>query len=212
MPPRAGAHVLRRATLAVFALLIWGSAAQTEPFPAFYDVTDVASNDVLNIRVEPRAGSAIIGAFAADATGIEVVRLDETRRWARVRSGEQMGWASARFLAVVPLQGEGFDLGLSCFGTEPFWALSYTPFAPSVFTTIDGDANAFTMGSPQRAAGRLNTFGLSGPGADADLYGILERRECSDGMSDLEYGLTLNMLIRGQDTVIYSGCCSLGAE
>ncbi|MEM6729098.1 MAG: SH3 domain-containing protein [Pseudomonadota bacterium] len=188
------------------------SAASSEPFPALYDVIDVAQNDVLNIREEPTASSRIVGALSPNAVGVEVVRLDATRRWARVRTFDGMGWASTRFLAQIPQQGEGFGQGLTCAGTEPFWDLNYLPFAPSVFTILGEPLGQFDLPFPRRAEGRPNVYGITGPGTDADLFGILRREMCSDGMSDIEYGLTLDVILHGQDDLIFTGCCSLGAR
>ena len=56
-------------------LLALALPLRAEEFPAAYAVTGVASNDVLNIRARPDAGSAIIGSLAPDATGVEVNQL-----------------------------------------------------------------------------------------------------------------------------------------
>lgn len=193
-------------------LACWGALAAAEPFPALYDVIDVEANDVLNIRQAPTAKAPIIGAFAPDAAGIEVIALDETRRWARVRAGERMGWAFARFLLPVPQQGEGFGQGLTCYGTEPFWELSYLPFAASSLSFLGGAVDSFDLPFPRRAEGRPDVYGLSGPGGGADLFGVLRRGLCSDGMSDLEFGLSLDLILHAQDDLVFSGCCSIGAR
>lgn len=200
-----------RAILAALTIAL-SAPVSAEPFPALYDVVDVASDDVLNIRAEPSASAEIVGSLTPDATGIEVLRLGPNGRWARVRAGERMGWAAKRFLAAVPMQGDGFGQGLSCGGTEPFWSLNYTPFSTSTFEILGEATDSFDLPFPQPAAGRLDVYGLSGPGESANLYGILKRAECSDGMSDIEYGLSLDLILAAQDTLVYSGCCSLGAR
>lgn len=203
--------MLRQACLAVL-LCCLALAARAQPFPALYDVIDVASNDVLNIRAEPSATSPIIGALAPNASGVEIVRLDDTGRWARVRAAEQMGWASTRFLALVPRQGDGFGQGLTCFGTEPFWTLRYSPFEPSALTLLGDSRFAFDLAFPQQAQGRTDVYGLSGSGTAAEMAGILQRQMCTDGMSDIEYALSLNLILRAQDDLVFAGCCSLGAN
>ncbi|MEO1155590.1 MAG: SH3 domain-containing protein, partial [Pseudomonadota bacterium] len=49
---------------------VWGAA---QGYPALFDVTGVASDDVLNIRSAPSATAEIIGTLAHNETGVEVV-------------------------------------------------------------------------------------------------------------------------------------------
>ena len=75
--------------LAVLMLAFFPLAALAEVYPALHDVTGVASDDVLNIRESPDAGSAIVGSLAPDATGVEVVAV--TGGWAVVNTSEASG-------------------------------------------------------------------------------------------------------------------------
>lgn len=202
-------RALRRACL---LLLLWMGLARAEPFPALYDVVNVRADDVLNIRLEPDPGSIIIGELAPDATGIEVLRLSADRRWARVRTNEQMGWASLRFLALVPQQGEGLAQGLTCVGTEPFWLFKYRPFGTSEFTSLGGPTGTLDLGPPIRAVGRPDVYGLTGLGELSNVSAILRRTECSDGMSDVDFGLSFDMILHREEDLVYTGCCSLGVD
>lgn len=67
-------------------------ALRAEVYLALHDVTGVAANDVLNIRENPDAASPVIGTLAPDATGVEVILVDDG--WALVNAGERSGYAS----------------------------------------------------------------------------------------------------------------------
>lgn len=40
--------------------------------------------------------------------------------------------------------------------------------------------------------------------------GVLQPRECSDGMSDLSFGISIDIFLFGEDRARLSGCCALG--
>ena len=62
-----------------------------------FRVTGVARDDVLNIRVAPKLGAAVVGKVPADAR--DIVRVGECQAWCRVRYGSVEGWVDRRFLA-----------------------------------------------------------------------------------------------------------------
>ena len=67
-----------------------------------YQVVNVASWDVLNIREGPGVQHRIIGAFAPNASCI-VLTGHRHRNWVRVSgSGGQVGWVNARYLRYIP--------------------------------------------------------------------------------------------------------------
>jgi uncharacterized membrane protein len=187
-------------------------AAPGVALPALFSVRGVAPGDVLNVRAEPNASAEIVGALTADATGIEVVGLDPTGRWARVNAAERSGWAATRYLAAGPglWEAGGLPAGLRCFGTEPFWSL-----AP------DGDAAVFaTPEAPDRAlrlASVLDTGAPADPrraliaeGDDLRLTASIVPAVCSDGMSDRAYGLAAAVILEGGGTpALLAGCCSV---
>jgi len=66
-----------------------------------FDVTDVAADDMLNVRVSPGADSALTGRLAHDA--VNVLGLGETKTigrqtWRRVRCDAVTGWVNDKFL------------------------------------------------------------------------------------------------------------------
>ena len=101
-------------------------AADVERFPALYQVTGVRSDDILNIRREPSATSAKIGAFAFDQSEIEVVDLSTDEKWALINFEGQSGWTAVLYLQLMAGQPfENLPEGMLCSGTEPFWDLRF---------------------------------------------------------------------------------------
>ncbi len=64
-----------------FCLLWLPGLALAQSFPALYDVTGVASDDVLNVRAAPNANAQVIAALGPKATQVEVVRTDTSGHW-----------------------------------------------------------------------------------------------------------------------------------
>ena len=69
-----------------------------------------------------------------------------------------------------------------------------------------------------RSQSRIDRFVFNGsffPSAtgDLDIFLAVRNESCSDGMSDREYGLSVDMFLSGsddpEDMGLYSGCCSI---
>ncbi|KIC35999.1 SH3 domain-containing protein [Leisingera sp. ANG-M7] len=209
---------LRAAAVLCLGFLAMPAAAQE--FPALHNVTGVASDDVLNIRSAPSAGSEIIGTLAPDQTGVEVVLADGSGKWGLVNSGEQSGWAALRYLDRISSSNwhEQPEQALECFGTEPFWSLTLDEAAS--FSTPDSPGTPVTLVAREPAAGRSGKSGFlaasrSGsetPAPEAiSLSGTLTAQHCSDGMSDRIYGISIDLLrLRNTGRLdVLTGCCSL---
>jgi len=203
----------------IFALLSSPATAQTI-YPALHDVSGVAADDVLNIRTAPSASAPIIGVFAPFETDVEVVALSADGGWGRVNAGEQAGWASMRFLARQPGQSAAdwayglAPVTLHCFGTEPFWGLTLRPGGAFEFTDpFQGDgtpvAGSFAPLASSASTGKRGFFATI-TGHPTWLSGVISFEICSDGMSDQDYGLALD-LARGDPTSgrLDAGCCRL---
>ncbi len=96
----------------------------------YYEVYDVASNDVLNIRERPSGSSLIVDTIAFNAQVVEVFDRDATGKWGRVHGSDIMGWVSMRYLRSVSVPtygGTDIPIGLGCFGEEPFWKFKFRP-------------------------------------------------------------------------------------
>lgn len=179
--------------------------------PAYFRVTGVASNDVLNIRREASASSPIVGSFRPGAGPIEVLRVK--RNWGLVSTGEQMGWVKMTFLAPVPVArfaNSPLPEGLSCGGTEPFWGI-YLNQGQVVYSTPEGVDENFTVVASGGFSGRGGPDGFFvANGSQSQLTGIVSARQCGDGMSERTYGWWVNLLLTDiNGTNAFTGCCSL---
>lgn len=188
-------------------VLAFPAAAQDlpAPFPALFDVQGVAADDVLNIRAAPSADAAVVGTLAPEAKGVEVVGAEDG--WAKVNSGDGTGYARMDYLAAAGgSDWQALTVPLSCFGTEPFWGLSFDPAGRAVeFTNYDTPAQAMAVTQlwPAPMWSPLSAIGLQGGTA------VVRAEECSDGMSDFTYGIALDLFLTEGEARRYSGCCSL---
>lgn len=203
---------MKHLSLALFAwLVLIAPLRASEGFPALHDVTGVADDDVLNIRAEPDAQSAELGALPHDATGIEVIRTRDG--WGLVNTDERSGWAAMRHLVRQDGEGGLLTQRFTCFGTEPFWSLSATQGHSATLTTPSDPPRVYAIGPLQSAANRSDRASLSGMGADGQgMNAAIRRAACSDGMSDRAFGLDIDLLLSRDDGPRHlSGCCSLRA-
>jgi len=190
--------------------LVLALPATAQELPALFRVTGVAAGDVLNIRAGPSAGAEVIGALAPGAAGIEVVALSADGRWGQVNSGEGAGWSAMRFLTPEP--GPGWRSGaapLACFGTEPFWRLDL--FLPSHRAEFHGlDTGGFELVTEAGALPGTRfppTLAIPFAGARRGMA-VLRGEACNDGMSDMAFGIGVQIYWRG-DREGLSGCCRL---
>ena len=200
---------MRIASLTLILALLAAPGHAGDMLPGLADVTGVADDDVLNIRAQPNAKAAIIGSFAPDAAGIEVIEVRDG--WLRIVQPEASGWISARYATLRPglWQPDAVPPGLACHGTEPFWGL-----------TLDGGAARLTTPDSATRHEALRILSPSGAGptphralAAEGLAAILSPapRLCSDGMSDALFGLEIGMIVgEGAEARYLQGCCSIG--
>lgn len=198
--------------MAILVLALWPGLLVAESFPALYDVTGVASDDVLNIRTGPAASHPIIGALPYHATDVEVIRLSDAGTWGLVNVEDRAGWVSMRFLRrQAGQEGWAFPDRASCYGTEPFWDVLLRPGSPVEFTRAGEPAEFYSVRSHSQSANRPDRHSFLADRAGTAMIGVLSRAACNDGMSDREYGLSLELLIwRGGGFDHVSGCCSVG--
>lgn len=195
-----------RALLSGLILLASPALATQYGWPALHDVVGVAEDDVLNIRADASAASAIIGTLAHDATNIEVIRPNDAETWGLVNAGETAGWVALGFMARQPGQFDShFPEFTSCGGTEPFWSLDRNDGTATlrIFLTERPELTQpilFETGTVNHR--HRYSFGTEG------LVGVVSRQYCDDGMSDMEFGLELNLVLPGEGLHL-QGCCSI---
>ncbi|MFT7592846.1 MAG: putative membrane protein [Paracoccaceae bacterium] len=189
------------------ACLLWAGACAAEPFPALYDVSGVAADDVLNVRRTPESGADLLGTLAPDLRGVEVVATDTSGRWGLVNLGESAGWASLRYLRRQH-DNPDYALGatLWCSGTEPFWSLRLSQGKSAEFSTPSETIAIPGVGLITAGTSRPDRFFV---GLGGGSITILRREICSDGMSDQSFGIGIDLLTDHGGVVLYSGCCSV---
>lgn len=179
--------------------------------PTLFDVTGVAADDVLNVRIGPSSNAEIIGSFAPDTTQIEIISLDKRGAWGKVNFGEKAGWVSMNYLNYrtdVWLEN-ALPAGFRCAGTEPFWSVEQQDdgmkFSSPEENIHYDQLEIFSSGffrSPRRAFLAKGQTGM--------LWGAVVPEYCSDGMSDREYGLSIQLVHEGKAELrgqAYQGCC-----
>lgn len=192
----------------LLVMLIFLPVTALADYPSLHHVTGVAAHDVLNVRAAPGVQHPIIGHLAPDAREIEVVEWN--RGWGLVNRGEQAGWVNMRYLSPsgTPAWYSG-ETGLSCYGTEPFWAFtSFLPHHRAEFVTPENGGVELVV-----AAGMLpgtefpRTLALPFGGAHNGMA-VIRAQGCTDGMSDRYFGLQIQLYFLG-DTTGLSGCCTI---
>lgn len=198
--------------ITAFFVVIWPAISCADGYaptlPAFYDVAGVAVDDSLNVRLEPGADAPIVGKLAPDATDLQVVLLSLEGNWAYLNLGEQSGWVSRRFLERQLPEKDRYGLPptLSCFGTEPFWSVDFTPEGLTLTTPEGSTTHAITATAPSREHVMLNVMGFRFEWRDSDqtVTGHILPGLCNDGMNSAVFGLHY------VDTrSATKGCCSL---
>lgn len=195
--------------LLALVLVLVAAGAQASDEPRLYAVAGVVAGDMLNVRETPSPSAPVIGTLAPGAV-IEVTDRTATRRWGRVNTGEQAGWVSMRFLEPLGRSIDNYNMhvGLRCFGTEPFWSLAQADGVATLSQMQGPDTRlsidiAQDSGIPDDQRRMIRLSGPDGPGVAYVAQG-----ECSDGMSDRLYALSV-ALMAGPATPLLTGCCTL---
>ena len=201
-----------RFLLVLLACVSAASVAPAQPFPALYDVSGVAADDVLNVRAGPGVGFAVVGALDHDATRVEVLAIDGN--WAQVNAGETAGWASTRYLVARPPVDLTGAARVMCSGTEPFWSLEIAPGDQAYLRTPDSPlVDVFRAWRFQRLPSSLEKYLLHGEASGRELSVLAQPATCSDGMSDRAYGIDVTVIVTGtgweKGGPTYVGCCSI---
>lgn len=113
---------------------------------------------------------------------------------------EHVSDPSARAAAAAGPAAARFPQQLQVTGTEPFWGVR-----------VDGEQLHYTtpetLDTPRRlqASRRLDAAGMHFSGhADGDAFALdIERKSCSDGMSDITYPYSAEFVLAGK---VLKGC------
>ena len=211
----------------LFALLfaiLWGLSAPVraeDHIPGLFRVIDVADDDTLNIRRGPGSSYEIMGEFLPDERDIEITGLSANGKWGQTNFEGEAGWVFMRYLHAQAGSADNLPFGLACSGTEPFWSLAFNADGTAAgefwpMGLVDEGTTRYGAVWAARPTNRTTPkFGFrtmaetTGHGIRAS--GIIRTESCSDGMSDREYGFSIDLLLRAGGAQTYvDGCCSLG--
>lgn len=185
--------------------------ADMELFPAFYEVTGVASDDVLNVRAGTGASHPIIEALAYNDRHIEIVSLSSDGKWGLIGYPGGSGWASMRYLKRQNGQtGSDLPRPLSCGGNEPFWGILFGAHSNEFSEPGQMPHNLATVWQGIPDGMQPVAYGVKMADGGDEISAVITRRECSDGMSEKAYGFEINALLSGSlGTRMLAGCCTL---
>lgn len=198
-------------SLLTFVFLFIANPAIAQSFPAFFDVSGVETNDMLNVRERPELSASIISKLRHDERRIEVVAQDETGKWGQINIGESSGWVSLRFMIRRSGQVDNeLPRPLACIGNEPFWSLDINDGEVAQISRPSEDPININMLEPVTASNRSDRYAVFGQSDESVFTFIFHRNQCSDGSSDRAYGISVDLFLTEAAGVNYvTGCCSL---
>ncbi len=217
MPSHSLIRLAMRASF--LGVLAFAGLAQNSSFLAqaapdtTYQVTNVASDDVLNIRAVPDHQAHIIGTLAPGTSGVRQTGNDKQvadARWVEIHHQGLTGWVNEHFLkrAAPPAPPAFFHERLVCSGTEPFWGLEIDGKNGALDSLAEGRADiAFeTVRNAQGVPVLWSFRGKDVRTGKAAISILEETGQCSDSMSDLTYRYSIRLDI--EDGPFFAGCCN----
>ncbi|CAA6802354.1 MAG: Unknown protein [uncultured Thiotrichaceae bacterium] len=169
-----------------------------------YEVTHMADNDSLNIRVQPGIQHEV--AFTLDPRAGNVKVIDSKKisgtTWARIDWYGKDGWVNQYYLQQATAKERN---ALYCNGTEPFWSIQATGVNVKVDILGQDVFNAVVgyWGKPHNSGSYTKVVSARDDAHSVVL--IAEQSICNDGMSEKLYDHSVIALIDHRES--YSGCC-----
>jgi len=161
---------------------------------------------VLNVRAGPSAGTDILDRLAPDQEGVEVIGLSDDGKWGMVAVPGSNGWVAMRYLAAERMSGDTLPRPLQCYGTEPFWAITFG--VDGVAYSAPAEELPLSVRSESVLADGWQAMLNAGVRGDWDVE--IRRGQCSDGMSDRLFGFSMKLRQGGAGAMQpLSGCCTL---
>jgi uncharacterized membrane protein len=205
--------VIRKSIASVLLALTAGQTLAQET-PGLFDAAAAAS---VSILAEPDAGSASIGEIPSGTKGIEVVSLSQDGQWGEVNSGERSGWvALSQLMARGGASWASLEGSMTCLGTEPFWSATLIPGSREMqLAGLDARDARLTITQTAIAVGvQAPPLGIEFTAPGLPGFAVITPGICSDGMSELAYGLTATFFVGAPDGPMrgLSGCCSIAPD
>ncbi len=197
----------------VFLILFPFSVAAGQVPATLFDVTDVASDDVLNIRATPSSESDILGGLAYDAKRIEILALSDDEKWGQVSQMGVVGWVYLRFLEptrMTAAQTFGEPQSIFCSGDEPYWSLDLFG-NQAAFARSDEPVQAAlaTRWTDQPSGQDTHNRVFIAQGQAASLSGIIRHEACTTPDSEPQGDMTVSLIFSSSEHAFLTGCCRL---
>lgn len=191
--------------ICLLALLAAPALSQT---PGLFD----RPAKTLDLRENPRATARVIGTLDESQTLVEGTRQSENGRWLQILFGEGNAWIPFDGLTPVAAPASRFDAPLFCAGTEPFWSLNTPGDGILSYEVLGQTGTKFQVVEHISSANRPDTQADRALGKSTLMTLVLRTAACSDGMSDRDYGLSTEVMLRTiEGTQLLGGCCTLKA-
>jgi len=178
---------------------------------AYFRVADLEDDDHLNVRAEPSSGSEDLGDLASGSQPHEILEADSTGKWGKILWLEGHAWVALEFMQPIDIEqlaDTTIPVGLTCVGAEPFWTIEFKSQKIALLSTPD---NVIPMTVEETEISANRTSYPVAVKLETDTFSstaILERAACSDGMGDISYGWSTNVLMQPKLQLL-SGCCVL---
>ncbi len=163
-------------------------------FPALYDVTDVAGNDVLYVRNAPSADADIRGAVLPTATDIEILGVTPDEAWGYATMLDvDTGWVSMRYLARQSEQDEvWYPLLTQCGGQH--WGITFDGASWSGWgggVRFEAEEVSFLTPHGFGISKEVGTYVV----ASNSLSAVIQRGPAGWGETDLDLGYSIHLVI-----------------
>jgi len=186
-----------------------------------YQVVNVASNDVLNVRSEATSKSSLVGSLEYNAVNI-ILTGKESRKgkylWVEIKHNNIVGWVNSKYIEkqtsrgvtqVAKIQAQGFE-NLTCNGSEPDWFMTLDPAKKTLeLESISFEKIFFASLEIKPSKNNTNKWFVnanSNNGGEKLSISLIETNQCSVDMSDFTYKYAIN--INRENNGVYSGCCN----
>lgn len=189
--------------------------ANEPEFARFYQLTGIASGDVLNVRSGPSTRNRVIGKLTHDAGTLEILERDPEHQWGRIVWEGGMGWVFLEFVSPVSpemVPSSDIPINLHCSGADPYWDYSVISETEVMFKVLfDDSAENTKIQTVVESANSANEpTALIAQTEDIKLTALLDTQLCEDVATGRRYGWSIDLLVEQQGAPkLFSGCCSL---
>ena len=191
--------------ISILLVTLYGTFASAQSLPERFMVTDVANDDILNIRGEPDSSSDIIGEFGPYTLNVEILRVMDG--WGYTGAGERSGWVSMRYLTPNPIPANELPRPLACFGTEPFWDVTFYPRGAE-YNSMGENRRDLTITRESVAPNGYVVEAEESPTLTRTM--VITGLSCNDGMSDRNFGISISMFTESPGgNSVQTGCCTM---